>query len=337
MAAQSLRSLLKQAGLNTTVLSKADEIVSLCVSSDVDIVVAGMVGAAGLNYVFSSAKAGKRILLANKESLVMAGTLLMQTTRDYGAQIMPVDSEHNAIFQSLPDHYVPGMPRPQGVESIILTASGGPFLDTPLKDFHAITPEQAVNHPRWSMGAKISIDSATMMNKVLEVIEAHFLFSMPIQDIDTVIHPQSVIHSMVRYLDGSVIAQMGEPDMRIPIMHALSWPHRSQSGAPKLDFLTCEKLVFKEMCVERFPCFDFARASIEKGQAAMIALNAANEVAVSAFLAKKIGFSSIYSVIDTVLQTANLVPISNLHDIMQFDHQIRRSSEDLIAHKFTDS
>jgi 1-deoxy-D-xylulose-5-phosphate reductoisomerase len=323
-AAQELRLRLNDNGLNRiTVLLEYAELLQLCESDLADTVVAAIVGAAGLMPTFTAAKSGKRILLANKESLVMAGSLLMDTVQQNGATILPVDSEHNAIFQSMPADYKPGSPSPSSVESILLTASGGPFLQLPMEQFVKVTPAQAVAHPKWSMGAKISVDSATMMNKVLEVIEAHYLFSMPADKIEVLIHPQSIVHSMVRYVDGSVIAQMGMPDMTIPIAHSLAWPARMKSCAEPLDFLQFSTLTFEKVCEQRYPCFKFIRPVLECGQSAMVALNAANEVAVSAFLKQRIAFTKVVDIIDSVLQTLSVKEVTSIDDVLHIDAAAR--------------
>ncbi len=253
----------------------------------------------------------------------MAGSLLMDTVQQNGAIILPVDSEHNAIFQSMPAGFEPGAQAPASVQSILLTASGGPFLDLPMQDFPAVTPAQAVAHPNWTMGAKISIDSATMMNKVLEVIEAHYLFSMPADRIEVLIHPQSIVHSMVRYVDGSVIAQMGMPDMTIPIAHSLAWPVRIKTEAIQLDFVKYSTLTFKPVCCQRFPCFGFIQSVLAAGQAAMISLNAANEIAVEAFLKQRISFDNIANIVDSVLQSINMHEVKSIDCVLRIDAAAR--------------
>jgi 1-deoxy-D-xylulose-5-phosphate reductoisomerase len=268
---------------------------------DVDTVVAAIVGSAGLPSVMAAAQSGKCILLANKESLVMAGSLLMREVRENNAQLLPIDSEHNAIFQCVHNSYVCGEKIPH-IEKILLTGSGGPFRTTSKDQLMHVTPEQACNHPNWSMGKKISVDSATMMNKGLELIEACFLFDCKPCDIQVLIHPNSIIHSMVEYIDGSVIAQLGSPDMRTPIAHALAWPERISSNASKLDFLELANLDFYKPDLEKFPCLRLAIEAANKGQSAMIACNAANEIAVESFLSSEISFTDISSVIERVMR-----------------------------------
>jgi len=326
VSAALLRSRLKAAGSKTEVLSSNADLLALCAAAEVDIVVAGIVGAAGLLPTFTAAKAGKRILLANKESLVMTGEILMNTVQQNGAQILPVDSEHNAIFQSMPAGFVPGHDLPASVSSVVLTASGGPFLNSPLSEFPSITPEQAVAHPKWSMGRKISVDSATMMNKVLEVIEAHYLFSVPVSGIEVLIHPQSVVHSMVRYHDGSVISQMGMPDMKIPIAHCLAWPTRIKSMAQPLNLFTSSPLTFQTLCCQRYPCFTLINSVVAAGQSAMIVLNAANEIAVAAFLEKRISYDNIFRLIDSVLQNIAVSTVNNIDDVLAIDARARALS-----------
>jgi 1-deoxy-D-xylulose-5-phosphate reductoisomerase len=322
-AAEKLRMRLQESQSSTIVLDLKADWSLLCASRDVDVVVSAIVGAAGLVPTIVAAQAGKKILLANKEALVMAGSLLMQTIESAGAVILPVDSEHNAIFQSMPDHYACGQSLDESVSSIILTASGGPFLDYPKQEFSSITPAQAVAHPNWSMGAKISVDSATMMNKVLEVVEAHYLFSVPQNKIEVIVHPESIIHSMVRYKDGSVLAQMGTPDMRIPLAYCLAWPERMASGADNLDFSLYSNLSFQPVCSERFPCVKFIQPVLREGQSAMIALNAANEIAVAAFLEGRIRYPQISELIDSVLQRITSSRVTNLDEVLQIDQRSR--------------
>jgi len=296
-----------------------------CASDDaVDTVMAAIVGTAGLPSVLAAARAGKRILLANKEALVAAGDLFMQTAQQAGAQILPIDSEHNAIFQCLPQNT-----RTEGVRRLILTASGGPFLNRNPQDLHAVTPEQACAHPNWDMGRKISVDSATMMNKGLEVIEAHWLFAMPAPRIQVLIHPQSLVHSMVEYDDGSVLAQLGQPDMRTPIAHALGWPERIASGVGLLDLATLGRLDFALPDRQQFPCLQLAFDALAAGQAACVALNAANEVAVEKFLARQLAFTDIPRVIEKSLNHFDgqphglTTPLTTLADILALDDQVR--------------
>ncbi|MBV6632602.1 MAG: 1-deoxy-D-xylulose-5-phosphate reductoisomerase [Alphaproteobacteria bacterium] len=285
-----------------------------------DIVVAGIVGAAGLPATMAAVDRGAAVALANKEALVCAGPLMIDLVRRSEAQLLPLDSEHNAIFQ------VFDPANREGIRRLILTASGGPFRTASLEEMRAVTPEQAVAHPNWSMGAKISVDSATMMNKGLEVIEAHFLFDMPLEQIDVVFHPQSVIHSMVEYADGSVLAQMGTPDMRTPIAHCLAWPDRLEKPGDRLDFATIGALTFEQADELRFPALRLARQSLETGGTAPTVLNAANEVAVAAFLAGEIGFTRIAEHVETVLNLADIKPVSTLDDVFAADAWARGQS-----------
>ncbi len=305
----------------------------------VDCVVAAIVGAAGLVPTLAAAEAGKRVLLANKEALVMSGKLFIDTARANDAILMPVDSEHNAIFQCMPDsltqhHSSVKMINQQasaGIERILLTASGGPFRTWSVDQLHDVTPAQAVNHPNWDMGKKISVDSATLMNKGLELIEAYWLFDMDIANIDVVIHPQSVIHSMVTYSDGSVLAQMGNPDMRTPIAHALAWPERIVSGVEPLNILDVAKLEFEQPDLSRFPCLRLCYEAIKRGGSASIVLNAANEIAVAAFLDEKIGFNDIAFVIEQTLEKAEIIDdVSSLETILDADAKARTISNECI-------
>ena len=289
--AAELRAHLAAAGCHTKVLHGEQALCDIAAAPETDGVMAAIVGAAGLPPTLAAARAGKTIYLANKETLVVSGSLFMQTAAQSGAHILPVDSEHNAIYQVLPPEK--GYLKHNGVQSIILTASGGPFLHTDLADFPAITPKQAVKHPNWQMGRKISVDSATMMNKGLELIEAHWLFDCPPEKLETVIHPQSVVHSMVRYADGSVLAQMGTPDMRIPIAYCLGLPERIASGVPPLDFAALSALTFETPDYRRFPCLELAYQAMQAGGGVPCVLNAANEIAVAAFLAGRIRFTDI--------------------------------------------
>ena len=315
-SAEELRQMLKAASLTVDVIDGSSQVLSDIVShADVDIVVSAIVGVAGLSSTFAAAQAGKRILLANKESLVVAGDLLMETVRTYGASLLPIDSEHNAIFQCLSDDFLPGQPLPAGVDSVVLTSSGGPFRQWSLESLRDVTVEQALSHPNWSMGAKISIDSATMMNKVLEVIEAAHLFALRPAQIEVLVHPQSIVHSMVRYQDGSVLAQMGVPDMRTPIAHALAWPDRTMSGVKPIDFTQCCPLEFEPVDSVRFPCMSLAQDVLAAGGSAACVLNATNEVAVAAFLRGEIKFVEIFSVISDVLQQSDYVTLSSLDAI----------------------
>ena len=294
--AAELEKKLKQEGIDTQVLYGAQALIDVASANEVSGVMCAIVGAAGLPSALAAAQKGKTIYLANKETLVVSGALFMETARQNGATVLPIDSEHNAIFQVLPRDYT-GRLNEHGINSIILTASGGPFLNTDLSTFDSITPEQAVKHPNWSMGRKISVDSASMMNKGLELIEAHWLFNCPPEKLEVVIHPQSVIHSMVRYRDGSVLAQLGNPDMRTPIAYCLGLPERIDSGVGELDFGALSALTFQKPDFDRFPCLKLAYQAMNAGGAAPCVLNAANEVAVAAFLDKRIKFTDIAKVV----------------------------------------
>jgi 1-deoxy-D-xylulose-5-phosphate reductoisomerase len=296
---------------------------------EVDVVMAAIVGAAGLRPSLAAAHAGKKILLANKEALVMAGRIFMDAVRNNGATLLPIDSEHNAIFQALPRDYAGDMAA-SGVKKILLTASGGPFRDTPLSALQQVTPEQACAHPNWVMGRKISVDSASMMNKGLEVIEAHWLFNALADDIQVVVHPQSVIHSMVQYVDGTVLAQMGNPDMRTPIAHALAYPQRIDAGVAPLDLFKVATLNFVAPDFERFPCLALAFQALRAGGTAPAILNAANEVAVDAFLNKKISFLDIPRLISDVLAAQASVAADTLDDVLLADAQARVAAQNWI-------
>ena len=315
----ALRNGLSAAGLNTTPLAGPENLEDMAADSSSNTVIAAIVGAAGVASTLSAARAGKRILLANKESIVLAGQLLMQTVTTHGAQLFPVDSEHNAIFQCLPA----GGGR-DGVRRLILTASGGPFLGKSRADLAAITPEQACRHPKWSMGRKISVDSATLMNKGLEVIEAHHLFGMPAEAIEVVVHPQSIVHSMVDYRDGSVLAQMGEPDMRTAIAYGLSYPDRIDSGVKALDFRNLGHLEFRTPDTRTFPCLSLAYTAIGRGGNAPAVLNAANEVAVMAFLEGRLPFLGIADIVAQTLDALAWEPAADLAVLMASDAEARR-------------
>jgi 1-deoxy-D-xylulose-5-phosphate reductoisomerase len=295
-------------------------------------VMAAIVGAAGLRPTLAAARAGKRVLLANKESLVMAGALFMKAVSDSGAELLPIDSEHNAIFQCLPGGFHRGLPE-VGVERILLTASGGPFRDWPAERLHAVTPEQACAHPVWSMGRKISVDSATLMNKGLEVIEACWLFGTGPERVQVVVHPQSVIHSLVQYRDGSVLAELGNPDMRTPIAHALAWPDRLESGVAPLDLVGVGRLEFQAPDLSRFPCLGLAFQAARSGGSAPAVLNAANEVAVAAFLEGRVGFHQIPALVDRTLQAMTPEPVDGqgLEALLDIDRRARTLSGDLIG------
>mgnify|MGYP001814484692 FL=1 len=324
-AATRLEERLQTTAPDVQVLAGTDGLVQVAAMDAVDVVMAGIVGAAGLLPSLAAARAGKRILLANKEALVMSGALFMQAVQENGATLLPVDSEHNAIMQCLPDDYVPGA-APRAVSRITLTASGGPFRTLSLDRLAAVTPEQACAHPNWVMGRKISVDSATMMNKGLEVIEAGWLFALPIEQISVVLHPQSVIHSLVEYHDGSVLAQMGNPDMRIPISHALGHPERVVSGAEPLDLLAAATLQFEAPDTERYPCLALATAAWQTGATAPALLNAANEVAVQAFLDERIAFTSIPVVIEQVLEQCSVHAADTLEMVLADDAAARAAA-----------
>lgn len=329
-AASELQATLHEAHISTEVLSGLDALVEVCAHDDVDTVMAAIVGAAGLTPTLAAVRAGKRVLLANKEALVMAGALFMAEVRRSGATLLPIDSEHNAIFQSLPAHYDGSMTR-QGVRRILLTASGGPFRTTPLEQLRQVTPEQACAHPKWVMGRKISVDSASMMNKGLEVIEAHWLFNAPADHIQVVIHPESVIHSLVEYVDGSVLAQLGNPDMRTPIAHALAYPDRIESGVTALDLFKIAQLNFESPDEQRFPCLALAYQALRAGGSAPALLNAANEVAVAAFLEGRLPFLKIADTIAAVLARIPSVALDDLESVMAADEAARRLACDLVA------
>jgi 1-deoxy-D-xylulose-5-phosphate reductoisomerase len=325
-AAERLRNALRKEGLPTEVRSGSEALDFIATLASVDAVMAAIVGAAGLPSSIAAARAGKQVLLANKEALVMSGEIFMKAVAEGGATLLPIDSEHSAIFQSLPRGFLCGGDEEftrAGVRRILLTASGGPFRTTPLDRLARMTPEQALAHPNWVMGRKISIDSATMMNKGLEVIEAHWLFGAPLEAIQVVVHPQSVIHSMVEYHDGSVIAQLGAPDMRTPIACALAWPERVESGAAALDFMTLGSLDFERLDAARFPCVGLAREAIRQGGTAPAALNAANEIAVEAFLDRRLPFTGIAQVIESVLGETNVEPLSTLEQVYAVDVESR--------------
>lgn len=309
-------------GCETTVLSGTRALVEVAEAEEVDQVMAAIVGAAGLLPTLAAAEAGKRVLLANKESLVMAGPLFMQAVRAGGATLLPIDSEHNAIFQALPHNYG-GDFTAHGIRKILLTASGGPFRGCTAAELENVTPAQAVAHPNWSMGQKISVDSATLMNKGLELIEACFLFNCVPDDVQVVVHPQSVIHSMVQYCDGSVIAQLGQPDMRTPIAYGLAWPERIDAGVQSLDLFSIARLDFTPPDEETFPCLRLAKEAFSAGGTMPAVLNAANEIAVEAFLREQIPFSFIPTLIARVMARHDVQPIQHLADVMAADQWAR--------------
>jgi len=333
-AADKLATLLRAKGLKTEVEWGEQALCSIASAAEVDSVMAAIVGAAGLAPTLAAACAGKKILLANKEALVMSGQLFIDAVAASGATLLPIDSEHNAIFQSMPQ-FGGRMPQVReaaaGVAKILLTASGGPFLARDVATLEAVTPEQACKHPNWSMGRKISVDSATMMNKGLEVIEAHWLFGAPADQIEVVIHPQSVIHSMVSYVDGSVLAQLGNPDMRTPIAHALAYPERIASGVAQLDLTQIATLQFQKPDFNRFPCLALAFDALHAGGTAPTLLNAANEVAVQAFLDLKIGFRQIDRVIAHVVETLPHGAADSIEAVMAQDAKAREAANAYIA------
>lgn len=310
-------------------LSAENGLVEVVQLQAVDSVMAAIVGGAGLVSTLAAAHAGKNVLLANKEALVMAGELLLTAAAESGARLLPIDSEHNAVLQCLANQ---SASQPMlGVEHITLTASGGPFLKTPLEQLADVTPAQACAHPNWDMGRKISVDSATMMNKGLEVIEACFLFKLPPNQVKVLIHPQSLVHALVSYCDGSVLAHLGHPDMCVPIAHALGWPERIASGVAPLSLADCANLEFYEPDAERFPCLTLALDAQRAGQAATIALNAANEVAVAAFLKSAIAYQDIYKLVATIVQQEEAIKIQTIEDVSRVDASARREAERLVA------
>jgi len=328
-AAAKARAALGRCGSKTRVESGLDALAAGVTDDEVHMVMAAIVGAAGLMPTLAAVRAGKRVLLANKESLVMAGHLLMEEVRRSGTELIPIDSEHNAIFQCMPPNYLPG-PAARGVTRVILTASGGPFRVTDPALLDSVTPDEACNHPKWKMGRKISVDSATLMNKGLEVIEATLLFGLPESQVDVVVHPQSLVHSLVEYADGSLLAQLGAPDMRTPIAQALAWPERVSSGVQALNMATIGRLDFEPPDNARFPSLGLARAAARAGGTAPALLNAANEVAVQAFLDHRLNFTGIATVIDTVLQRLESSPVKALGDVLDADAAARRAASALI-------
>ncbi|ESP90499.1 MULTISPECIES: 1-deoxy-D-xylulose-5-phosphate reductoisomerase [Pseudoalteromonas] len=330
-AARSLRTRLQD--VDTEVLSGTQAMCDVSAHSDVDIVMSAIVGAAGLLPTLAAVEAGKKVLLANKESLVMSGKLFMDKVKRHGATLLPIDSEHNAIFQCMPRQMQQGIQTnfaPLGIRKILLTGSGGPFLNRDIKTLDAVTVAEAVAHPNWSMGQKISVDSATMMNKGLEFIEAKWLFDCQADDIEVVIHPQSMIHSMVQYQDGSVIAQMGQPDMRTPIAYGLAYPERIDAGVKPLDFSDMRDFTFTEPDYARYPNLKLAIEACRLGQAATTTLNAANEVSVAAFLKNQIGFMDIFKVNEQVLSMSALSEVNSLEEIMDADSEARRCANELV-------
>lgn len=328
-AAQTLRRLLSEKGVKTEVDHGEQALCAVASAAPCDTVMAAIVGAAGLAPTMAAAKAGKKVLLANKEALVMSGRLFMDAVKANGAVLLPIDSEHNAIFQCLPHSYQRS-PSEHGVTKVLLTASGGPFRTRAVETLDLVTPEEAVAHPNWVMGRKISVDSATMMNKGLEVIEAHWLFGAPASQIEVVIHPQSVIHSMVSYVDGSVLAQLGNPDMRTPIAYALAYPERIASGVNAIDLAQIGQLVFERPDFARFPCLKLAYDALLAGGTAPAILNAANEVAVEAFLNRRIGFRAIDRLIATVMDKLPYGDITDIASLLEQDRRAREVAQSLI-------
>ena len=324
-ASKRLAASIATAGLQTEVLCGVAALEQVSSAPEVDAVMAAIVGAAGLRPTLAAARAGKRILLANKETLVMAGRIFMDAVKQSGSPLLPIDSEHNAIFQALPHQYS-GDLHAGGISKILLTASGGPFRNTPLSDLQQVTPDQACAHPNWSMGRKISVDSATLMNKGLEVIEAHWLFNAPADAIQVVVHPQSVIHSMVQYVDGSVLAQLGNPDMRTPIAYGLAYPERIEAGVAPLDLFKIARLDFVAPDFERFPCLALAYRALRTGGTAPALMNAANEIAVDAFLNQRIAFLDIPRLIADVLDELPALAVTVVEDVLEADAQARSAA-----------
>ena len=327
--AGALRASLKDLNCDAQVLAGAEGLEAASTMPAASIVMAAIVGAAGLVPTVLAAEAGKKLLLANKESLVIAGPVFMQAVRNGGARVLPVDSEHNAVFQALPPDFERGLDA-VGVDRIILTASGGPFLDLPAERMADITPEQACRHPNWTMGRKISVDSATLMNKGLELIEAHWLFGAAPDRLEVLVHPQSVVHSMVAYRDGSVLAQLGTPDMRTPIAFALAWPERIEAGVRRLQLAEIGSLTFRPPDLSRFPCLRLAFAALREGGSAPVTLNAANEVAVEAFLDGRIRFDRIAALVEAVLEASERLPVDSLQHVLQQDELARAKARELM-------
>jgi 1-deoxy-D-xylulose-5-phosphate reductoisomerase len=334
--AEKLQTKLNDAGLtNINVRAGKAALVELAQSDSIDTVMAAIVGASGLLPTLASVKSGKRVLLANKEALVTSGAIYMAAVKSSGAELLPIDSEHNAIFQCLPQQEQKQLGNCQlnesGISKILLTGSGGPFRTLAFDKFETVTPDQACTHPNWDMGRKISVDSATMMNKGLEFIEAKWLFNVEPEDIQVVLHPQSTIHSMVQYKDGSVIAQMGNPDMRTPIAHALAFPKRIDSGVAPLDFFSTASFEFQAVDFERYPNLQLAIEACKSGQGACTALNAANEVAVEAFLAEKIKFTDIFKINETSVNKFVLTQVDNINEVIALDQQVRLFARSLLT------
>ncbi len=327
-SAEQLKAKLSHDAVDIEVLAGSEALETIASLEQVDIVMAAIVGAAGLKSTLAAARHGKRVLLANKEALVMSGQLFMDEVKKNNAELLPIDSEHNAIFQSMPEHYE--SLQQAGIAKILLTGSGGPFRQRSLSELSGVTPDQACAHPNWSMGRKISVDSATMMNKGLELIEACWLFDTDPDHIQIVVHPQSIIHSMVQYIDGSVLAQLGQPDMRTPIAHALAWPERIDSGVEMLDFFNMQQLEFEKPDYQRFPCLRLAEEAIRTGGTAPAILNAANEVAVASFLDEELAFTDIPLVIEETLHQRQSRAATTLDDIIADDMAARETAEQII-------
>lgn len=329
-SAGQLADAIKAAGIRTEVLAGIESLEMVASLPEVDAVMAAIVGAAGIRPTFAAARTGKLVLLANKETLVMAGRIFMDLVKQHNATLLPIDSEHNAIYQSLPHHFN-GNLAAAGISRILLTASGGPFRRAPLESLASVTPEQACAHPNWDMGQKISVDSATMMNKGLEVIEAHWLFEAPPEKIQVVIHPQSVIHSMVAYVDGSVIAQLGNPDMRTPIAHAMGFPERIESGVSALDMFKVAHLDFEEPDFKKFPCLKLAYQALAAGGNMPAVLNAANEIAVESFLKRRMPFTAIPAMIAHAMETVRQEEMVTLDDVLETDTLARDVARNWLA------
>jgi 1-deoxy-D-xylulose-5-phosphate reductoisomerase len=327
---EKLQMVIREAGIATEVMWGVESLEKVASLPEVDTVMAAIVGAAGILPTFAAARAGKNVLLANKETLVMAGRIFMDVVKQHHATLLPIDSEHNAIFQSLPHHFT-GDLAAVGVRRILLTASGGPFRQSSLASLEQVTPEQACAHPNWVMGKKISVDSATMMNKGLEVIEAHWLFNAAPEKIQVVIHPQSVIHSMVEYVDGSVLAQLGNPDMRTPIAHALGLPDRIETEVAPLDMFKIGRLNFEAPDFKRFPCLGLAYQALVAGGSTPAILNAANEVAVESFLKRRMPFTTIPIMIEQVMQSVSRKDITSLEDVLEADREARETAHDWLS------
>lgn len=329
-SAEQLQQKLRMEGIKTEVLYGVEAMEMVASLPHVDSVMAAIVGAAGLRPALAAARAGKRIMLANKETLVMSGAIFMDAVKQHGATLLPIDSEHNAIFQAMPRNFSGNLTE-SGIKRILLTASGGPFRTIPLSELENVTPQQACAHPNWVMGRKISVDSATMMNKGLEVIEAHWLFNAPADLIQVVIHPQSVIHSLVEYVDGSVLAQLGNPDMRTPIAYALGFPERIDAGVGSLDLFKVGRLDFEEPDFVRFPCLSLAFQALRSGGTSPAILNAANEVAVEAFLNQRMPFKAIPAMIESVLESIASRPVVELEDVIEADHLAREKAHEWLS------